>query len=223
MVSLSQKIEAYFEQHKRTLLIVACVLAGVILVSVGFALFGGKQDNASLKEWELLDESYTAYLDMSEPAEDSNEPSRAQVRTDLIEKYEAFAVSGKDFVALERDFTLGMLYFDDAKYAEAAEQFARVAVAGETGLFYPTAVMNQAASLESAGKIDDVVALYESLLKKDAIVGLSLAEVRVELARLYAQNGRESEARDMYQAVIDAKDAAWADHAKTMLFRLNAQ
>ncbi len=219
MESLSQKIEAYFEQNKRTLIIVVCVLAVLIVGATVFTLVNGRGDQASVKAWELLDESYISYLGMEEPAEGLDEPTKAQVRTDLIEKYVALSAADS-FVSLQKDFTLGMLYFDDAKYGDAATYFEKVVARGDS-IFYATALMNQAASLESAGKIDETIALYESVLAKESRVGLSHGQVQLELARIFAQNGRVAEAKELYQKLADSDEVvSLKDHAKTMLFRL---
>jgi len=155
-------------------------------------VFQGKADEArqwALKAIQFNAQNYRAWYQLGFI------DSRTDKQAAIADYEKGVAIQG-NFAQLRRD--LGMLYFQQQKYADAAKQLAKAAELGieEARLYNLLGIC-----YDRTGRLREAIGSYQHALKLND----KLAEAHLNLGYTYHRQGRESLARREYQRACELK------------------
>jgi tetratricopeptide (TPR) repeat protein len=178
----------FMKSHSRLIMAAGAI---ALVVAVGVVLVRASSERAEEKAAGMLAEA------RSDIAKGALDPAAARL-SDLLE-FHGGTPSGKMAVLVLAD-----VRFAQGQYAEAEKWYRQAAgTYGKDALTGLAAQRGLAASIESQGRTEDAIAMYQDILKLP-LEPLVQADIQMDLARNYLKAGKNEEAERLFQEIADA-------------------
>lgn len=216
--SVDVKLTQMIQKNRKVILIVCAVIVAVVVI-VGIAT--AVSNNAQAKWMEAIETAEADYSAWSALAEDDAEKA---AKTDTLKADLTAIVDGtKDnYPDMKAAYVLGLISFEEQDYAAAAGYFGGVVTDYADSYLAPTALMNEAVSLEMQDKADDALDRYQKLVDTYSSVSAEASHALFSIGRIYEVQGNTDLAKAVYeQLVTDYASSEWTKLAQVRLIALD--
>lgn len=180
-----------FFQKNRIAVIIACavVVVGIIAAIVIVNGVSASRDKAQIRISEL-EQEYGSLLG-------SETPDWSSLETEL-----SSMVKGSSYPSVKASYLLGLVYYDQEKYAEAQAAFDKAFNLNKKIYLAPMALVNAAACAEAQGDTSKALDLYNQVYNDYQESGVA-PKALFNVARIYMQQGSNQLAQATFAQVAD--------------------
>lgn len=180
-----------FFQKNRIAVIIACavVVVGIIAAIVIVNGVSASRDKAQIRISELEQEYGTLLA--------SETPDWSSLETEL-----SSMVKGSSYPSVKASYLLGLVYYDQEKYAEAQAAFDKAFNLNKMIYLAPMALVNAAACAEAQGDTAKALDLYNQVYNDYQESGAA-PKALFNVARIYMQQGNNQLAQATFAQVAD--------------------
>ena len=180
-----------FFQKNRIAVIAACLLVVVGIIAAIIIVNGvsASRDKAQIRISEL-EQKYGTTLS-------SETPDWAELETEL-----SSMVKGSSYPSVKASYLLGLVYYDQEKYAEAQAAFDKTYNLNKKIYLAPMALVNAAACAEAQGDTAKALELYNQVYNDYQESGVA-PKALFNVARIYMQQGNNQLAQATFAQVAD--------------------
>lgn len=180
-----------FFQKNRIAVIIACavVVVGIIAAIVIVNGVSASRDKAQIRISEL-EQEYGSLLG-------SETPDWSSLETEL-----SSMVKGSSYPSVKASYLLGLVYYDQEKYAEAQAAFDKAFNLNKKIYLAPMALVNAAACAEAQGDTAKALDLYNQVYNDYQESGVA-PKALFNVARIYLQQGSNQLAQATFAQVAD--------------------
>lgn len=180
----------WFEANKQRVAVGACVIALLGAIIGFFAWRGGQR---ALEAEEALSSVRMPLVPSETPA-----PGTAEALAKIADEFP------KTLAAPKARLRAGTVYFDQANYTKAQEQFERFLRDHGDTEWTPQAVLGVAACLDAQGKVNEAIAKYNDFITRYSSEPAA-DQARLSLARLYEQSKQPALAFDVLRKMTEGQ------------------
>lgn len=209
------KMNGFLEKNRTILITVLIVLVCLLVGFVCGSIVSSKQ---KVKNLSVIDQITFELTDASSSLEDTEIEAR---RTAALEKLEAYNKKG-GVAGVRANMLTADLLFQQKKYEEAAEHYAKVASLKKNAYTAPLAVYNAGVCFEQLKKLEEAAENYK---KASEVKDFVLANhAKFSYGRVLEAEGKFSDAVAVYNE-LNSKDPddTWAMLAKTRVIALQSE
>lgn len=187
---------AWFEIHKKQVLIICCLIA-IVALGTWYYIWHTKQREiqasaALLKLGLNIHGSYDKQI-------------KADDFIKIAETFDGTATAEKAFI-----LAAGQLFSED-KYKEALDFFRKFQSKYPSSRILDLAILGEASSLEGMGQLDDALKVYRDLAQKNTVTSY---KAKLAIGRILQLKGQYSEALKAYDELVrSAPNTIWSEEA----------
>jgi len=180
-----------FFQKNRMAIIICCavVVVGIIAAIIAVNAVSSSKDKAQIRIYEL-EQQYGKLL------ADEN-PDWASLETEL-----ASMVKGSSYASVKASYLLGLVYYDQEKYADAQAAFEKAYSLNTKIYLASMSLVNAAACAEAQGDTAKALELYNQVYNNYQESGVA-PKALFNVARIYMQQGNDQLAKATFEQVAD--------------------
>lgn len=184
------QVSGFFQKNRMVVIIVAAVLVvGLIAAIITVNAVSSARDKAQIKISEL-EQEYGNLL-----AEEDADWSALE--TEL-----ASMVKGSSYASVKASYLLGLVYYDQEKYADAQAAFQKAYSLNTKIYLASMSLVNAAACAEAQGDTAKALELYNQVYNDYQESGVA-PKALFNVARIYMQQGNDQLAKATFQQVAD--------------------
>ncbi len=200
--------------NRKLLIIVGCAIL-VILIALGVVLY--MNDRNLEKRFAEIDALQTSYVALM--SEDTSSADYQGKVDSLIAELEALSqVGGKKYPGARAEYTLGLLYWDQADYQQAMDAFIETHSRMPKTYLGSLSLFNAGASAEQLGDDAKAMEYYQQLRDEYGSNAAESPKALFGLARLNEKAGNTELAKAFFQQLADEFPAS--EYAKLAQNRL---
>lgn len=211
--TLGLEMSAWFEVHKKQVLIVGIAALAAVIIGVIYTHWSEQRELAANE----------ALLVLRPPVAgpDRNRPVPSDKYLKVAEEYSS-AAAGKRALLLAAE-----AMFVEGKFDQAKSTFERFLAENPGHVMSPQADLGIAACLEAQGQTKEALTAYDQVRKRYPQDGALSAQARLAMARINESQGNLPQAHTLYRELVEASRAqgynSWIEEASTRMFKMEKE